>query len=86
MSVEDGHELEVEPVKAGVAALLLAKAAPWLVRIGSYLSIGAVLGAYGWVAWRRAKRWEAAGVEPPPAPPAPPPGPVPHTSLLRRRR
>ena len=87
MAVEDPDaDVEVEPVKAAFFALLLAKLAPWLIRLAAYVSIGAAVGAYGWWAWRRAKRLEAAGVEPPPAPPTPPPGPVPHTSRLQGRR
>ena len=87
MPVEDHDaDVEVEPVKAAFFAWLFVKLAPWLVRLGAYLSIAAAVGAYGWWAWRRAKQLEAAGVEPPPAPPAPPPGPMPHTSLLRGRR
>ena len=85
---DEDHEADadVEPVKAAFSALLLVKLTPWLIRLGAYLSIGAVVGVYGWWVWRRAKQLEAAGVEPPPAPPPPPPGPVPHTSLLRRGR
>ena len=87
MAVEDRDaDVEVEPVRAAFFAWLLAKLAPWVIRLAAYLSICGAVGAYGWWAWRRAKQMEAAGVEPPAAPPAPPPGPVPHTSLLRGRR
>jgi len=74
-----GHheEDEVEPVKGALAALLVAKLAPWLIRIGSYLTMAGVAGGYGWWVWRRAKKLEAAGVEPEAAPAPPLPGALP---------
>ncbi len=72
------HETaEALPVKGALTAWLAAKLAPWLIRIGSYLAFAGAVGGYGWWAWRRAKKLEAAGVQPPPAPVPPPPGPLP---------
>jgi len=78
--MDDHGGEEVEPVKGAIAALLVAKLAPWLIRIGSYLTLAGLAGGYGWWVWRRAKKLDAAGVEPPPAPPPPLPGPLPHAS------
>ena len=81
--MNDEGEEEAEPVKGAIAVLLIAKLAPWLIRIGSYLTLAALAGGYGWWVWRRARKLEAAGVEPPPAPPAPLPGPLPPASPSR---
>ena len=51
-----------------------------LARIGSLLTLVLALAGYGLWVWRRVKKLDAAGVEPPPAPPAPPPGPLPPAS------
>ncbi len=80
----DDHEADdVEPVKSALATLLVAKLAPWLIRIGSYLTLAGLAGGYGWFAWHRAKKLEAAGVEPPSAPFPPLPGPLPPASPPR---
>jgi hypothetical protein len=75
--MENHEKDEAEPVKGALTALLVAKLAPPLIRIASYLTMAGVAGGYGWWVWRRAKKLEAAGAEPPPAPVPPPPGPVP---------
>ncbi len=80
----DPHEEEeVEPVKGALTALVLAKLAPWLIRIASYLTLAGVVGGYGWWVWRRAKKLEADGASPPPPPVAPLPGPLPPASPPR---
>lgn len=83
--MHDREDDEVEPAKGALTAMLVAKLAPWLIRIGSYLAIAGAAGGYGWWVWRRARKLDAAGVEPGPAPDPPPPGPVPHASLRRGR-
>ena len=75
--MEEHQDTEVEPAKGVLAAWLTTKITPWLIRIGSFLTLAGVTGAYGWWVWRRAKKLDAAGVQPPPAPIPPPPGPVP---------
>ena len=80
---QDVEQQDVEPVKGALTTLLLAKIAPWLIRIGSYLTLAGLAGGYGWWVWRRAKKLEAAGVEPDPAPVAPLPGPLPRASPPR---
>ena len=75
--VADQGREEAEPAKRALTALLVARLAPWLIRIGSYLAMASLAGGYGWWVWRRAKKLEAAGVQPGPAPVPPPPGPVP---------
>lgn len=82
VAVEPAED-EVEPVKGALAALLIAKLGPWLIRIVSYLTLAGLAGGYGWWVWRRAKKLDAAGVEPPPAPPPPLPGALPHASPRR---
>ena len=82
-AMEDHEADDVEPVKGALAAMLVAKLAPWLIRIGSYLTLAGVAGGYSWWVWRRAKKLEAAGVEPPPAPLPPLPGPLPPASPPR---
>lgn len=63
-----------------ISAWLVAKVMPLLLRLATFLSVGAAAGAYGWWVWRQARRLEEAGVEPPPPPPVPAPGPIPPAS------
>jgi hypothetical protein len=74
------EETEEEAARGAVYAWILAKTMPLLIRLGTYLLVGTVGGAYGWWAWRRARQLEAAGVIPAPAPDPPAPGGIPPTS------